>query len=339
MKKLFLILILFITFVASSYAQGSAKIQLIHNCPDLTVAKVDVWINGDKIDDLPFRTATNFIEVPAGPLKISIGLYTSNKESEALVSYSPIVVAGKKYIIAAQGIVNLTGYNPFKPINISIFELAQERAMSSENTDILVLHGSTDAPELDVWAPGSVKAIGDNLNFGDYSKSYFQYPTNDVYVGLREPSGDPLKTTATFSLPMQTMGLGGKSIVIILSGFMKPENNSNGSSFGLYVVTNTGGNFIQLRQSIGGVDNKFNESKISVIPNPVMSNTLIKLNQFGIYKKYNIVNLMGEIQFSEIISNNQKEINLDMTNIISGIYFLQLFSNDNIIQKKIVKIK
>ena len=34
-------------------------------------------------------------------------------------------------------------------------------------------------------------------------------------------------------------------------GFMKPENNSNGSSFGLYVVTNTGGNFIQLRQSIG----------------------------------------------------------------------------------------
>jgi hypothetical protein len=71
---------------AVSLAQ-TAKIQVIHNSADAAASSVDVYLNGGlAIDDFAFRTATPFIDVPAGVHTWCIVAYVvRSSESAGLV--------------------------------------------------------------------------------------------------------------------------------------------------------------------------------------------------------------------------------------------------------------
>ena len=52
-----------------------ARLQVIHNAADPIADEVDVYLNGTlALDNFAFRTATPFIDVPAG-VEINIGLH------------------------------------------------------------------------------------------------------------------------------------------------------------------------------------------------------------------------------------------------------------------------
>ena len=87
---------------------GTAELQVIHNAADPAAAEVDVYVNGDLLlDDFAFRTATPFVEVPAGvELNIGVAPGTSGGSEDILASFPVTLAAGGRYLAVANGVLD-----------------------------------------------------------------------------------------------------------------------------------------------------------------------------------------------------------------------------------------
>ena len=64
MKNLFFLMLL--VFGISTASAQTARVQIIHNSADAAAAEVDIYLDGAiAIEDVAFRTATPFIDLPA----------------------------------------------------------------------------------------------------------------------------------------------------------------------------------------------------------------------------------------------------------------------------------
>ncbi len=223
-----------------------ARVQVIHNCPDAAASQVDVYLNGDLLlDNFAFRTATPFIDAPAAEaLEIAIAPATSVDVNDAIVTFPFILTENQTYILVASGIVSISGYSPSPIFNLEVYEGAREEASDMMGTDVLVFHGSTDAPTVDVEENEllNVTAV-DNLMYSDFS-DYLELPTVDVTLDVTDETG--AVTVASYEAPLATLGLNGAAITVLASGFLNPANNSDGAGFGLWVATAAGGALIPL---------------------------------------------------------------------------------------------
>ncbi len=188
---------------AASMAQ-TAKIQVIHNSADAAASTVDVYLNGGlAIDDFAFRTATPFIDVPAGvQIDVAIAPSTSTSVSDAIATFSYTLTQDEKYVIVANGIVSGTGYSPAIPFDLHVFAGGRESATTSTNTDLLVCHGSTDAPAVSVWETGvGAGQLFNNFVYSDF-EGYLELPTNNYVIEVRDDAGTTTLAcyeTATFN--------------------------------------------------------------------------------------------------------------------------------------------
>jgi hypothetical protein len=224
----------------------TARLQAIHNSPDLAAALVDVYVNDELLlDNFAFRTATPFIDVPAGvELSIDVAPSTSTSSSESLYNLTATLEEGETYILVANGIVSPTGYSVGPNFAINVFAQGREAASNAANTDVLVNHGSPDAPTVDV-VETSVPAgtIVDNISFPDFD-GYLELLNLDFTLDVRDETGTV--TVASYQAPLQTLGLDGAAITVLASGFLDPTVNSNGPAFGLWVALASGGDLIPL---------------------------------------------------------------------------------------------
>jgi hypothetical protein len=246
MKKITNSITLFFLLVGTlSFAQ-TARVQVIHNSPDLAANVVDVYLNGSiLLNDFTFRTATPFVTVPAG-VQISIDVAPGNSTSvaQSIYNLSPTLTNGATYILVANGIVSPTGYSSAPNFALSVFGQGREVASNPAQTDVLVNHGSPDAPTVDV-VETEVPAgtIVNDVSFPSFA-GYLELPNLDFTLDVRDATG--LTTVASYSAPLQTLGLAGDAITVLASGFLNPAANSNGPGFGLWVATAAGGNLIPL---------------------------------------------------------------------------------------------
>jgi hypothetical protein len=244
MKKI-TTLVATVALAAAAHAQ-TARVQVIHNCADAAAASVDVWLNNTLLlDDFAFRTASPFVNAPAGtPFDLTICGPNSTDTTQEVVRFSGVTLtANETYVITANGIVSPTGYSPVQPFDLDIYPMGQETGTNANNTDVLVLHGSTDAPTVDVTAVG-VGTLVDDLAYGSYAANYLSVPTANYNIQIRNSAGTDV--VAEFSAPLQTLNLGGAALTVVASGFLNPANNSNGPAFGLWVALPAGGNLVQL---------------------------------------------------------------------------------------------
>jgi hypothetical protein len=74
--------------------------------------------------------------------------------------------------------------------------------------------------------------------------TYINIITNNIVLNVI-PDGSTVPL-ASYAANLLTLGLNGKAITVLASGFLDPSNNSNGASFGLWAALPTGGALVEL---------------------------------------------------------------------------------------------
>jgi hypothetical protein len=249
---------------------STARLQVIHNSADAAAEFVDVWLNDILlIDNFEFRTASPFIDAPAGvDFDVTIQPANSTDTTNGLARFTYNLAGGSKYILVANGIVIPAGYNPPTPFNIYVYDMGREFATGQNNTDVLVFHGSTDAPTVDVVEVGvGAGTIIDDLSYAEFA-GYLELPTADYSLQIRDASGTVI--VAQFDAPLASLGLYGQALALVASGFLDPMMNNNGPAFGLWAALPTGGPMLELPNTTAVSVNEISKasSSLKVYPNP-----------------------------------------------------------------------
>ncbi len=322
-----------------SVATTTTRVQVIHNCADAAAATVDVWLNETLlIDNFQFRTSSPFIDAPAGvSLDVTIQPANSVDTTNGLARFTfANLSASSKYILVANGTVSASGYTPVQPFNLDVFAAGQEASGNPLNTNVLVYHGATDAPTVDIVA-GPTTLVND-IAYAAFDAAYLQLPTADYQISVTDASG--AFTVATYSAPLATLNLGGASLVALASGFLTPANNSNGADFGIWVAQPTGGNLIPL-PLVTSINEQESNNTLSVYPNPASDKLIISSAMLMSEKTtVNIYNSIGEIVLNQQIgSNSSTTANIEINNLSTGLYTLEVVGNTSKTTSKISIIK
>lgn len=324
MKKALTLSILLAAQVAAM-AQ-TTKVQVIHNCADAAADSVDVYLGSTKLlDNFAFRTATPFIDAPAGvPLTLGVAPKNSTSVSDTIFSVSVTLSASNSYILVANGIVSPTGYTPsasVAPFRLSVYDMARLTASTAGNTDILVVHGSTDAPTVDVKA-GSATLVND-ISFGEFcSTGYLSVPVANDTLDVTNSAGTTI--VKRYSAPLSTLNLGDSAITVLASGFLDPAANSSGPSFGLWVALRQGGNLVPLPElTVPTGVNNISKENIEVYPNPTSG--VIRIASGTNISKMLVTDITGKT-IKELSDFTTAEVSL--SEYPAGVYMVTCVSAD-----------
>ena len=237
------ILFLLLTGVNFLYAQN-ARLQVIHNAADPAAAMVDIYLNGTRIlDDFGFRDATEFIDAPAGtPINIGVAGSSSASVTDTIKNFTVTLTENETYVAIANGVLDPNSFesNPDgrnTAFTLFIKAMARETGTSSD-VDFFVLHGSTDAPTVDVLVRNVAPLVlADDAAYGDIT-DYITVPAYSQYILDVTPGDD--NTTIIASFQADLSGLGGGAAVVFASGFLDPSANQNGEAFGIFAALPNG---------------------------------------------------------------------------------------------------
>ncbi len=308
-----------------------ARLQIIHNSADALVEEVDIFVNGDLfLEGVGFRQATPFMDVPAG---VDLDLVIAPAGAGIDNGVGPITVnleADETYVAVAAGNVSTEGYNPVEPFALFVYDMGQEEANQAGNTDVLVFHGSTDAPTVSVWETAFVdgEIIGD-FSFGDFA-GYLELATNDYILEVRDASGEV--TVAAYQAPLATLGLENEALVVLASGFLSPEDNSNGPAFGLFVALASGGELVEL--PLFDDETSVSETpdiSMRVFPNPVANRLFIESGEQ--IREVRMVDMLGQVVYASPVNANNHT--LDVNGMRNGIYFIQVNTSAGTVTERV----
>jgi hypothetical protein len=321
--------------------ESKARVQIIHNSADLAAAEVDIYLNGTLLlDTFSFRSATPFVDVPAGVnIQIGIAPGNSNSVADTLVSYNYVLESGQKYVVVASGIISQSGYSPDEPFDLYVFDNAREEALDSNKTDVLVFHGSTDAPTVSVWETGvGAGELFNNFSYNDY-EGYLELNTLNYTLEVRNNAGT--STVASYNAPLQTLGLDGEAITVLASGFLNPAQNSNGSAFGLWVALASGGPLVQLPiNTPSGIQNSNQADVFAVYPNPSRGAVWIQMPNTGDLqtelKVYSSTGALIERQMVNLNGGNGNMMQMNTADWSGGLYHVTLSTSKGQLTQRIV---
>ena len=346
------------TVVEFPVVEPFARLQVIHNAADPIASSVDVYLNGAlALDDFAFRTATPFIDVPAG-VDINIGVAPGNSGSvnDTIKNFVVNFANGGTYIAIANGVVDPTGFAPNpdgRNISFTLFAKtdARETGINNNKVDLFAVHGSTDAPTVNIFGLGIYLT---NVSYGDLS-NYVSVPAWRNWIVITTPWPN-FSVVGVWSADLR--GLGGNSAVVFASGFLDPSANQNGEPFGLF-ATLANGTVVELPQLYGNeAQNALNKvmsennEEISVVsdfsleqnyPNPFNPSTSIKFSvpssEFVSLRVYDVLGNEVSTLVNEQKAPGNYEVRFDAGNLASGVYIYTLKAGNFTQTRKLMLMK
>ncbi len=306
-----------------------ARLQVIHNCAATDAGTVDVWLNGSVlVDDFEFRTAAGFIDAPAGEFfDVSITGPMASDTAGALHKQTFILESNMKYIVVASGTIGSGNYDPATPFTLEVIADAREASMTSGNVDVIVWHGSTDAPTVDVveTAQGA-GTIVDDISYGE-AQGYLDLAATSYALEIRDETG--ATTVAKYFVDLSSFG--DAALTVVASGFLNPTNNNNGPAFGLWAAGPAGGDLIELSVITGIEEEKEDILNVNLFPNPAQDivNITFDAEEAGI-TNIMVMDIRGQVMISQQLNLNKgaNQFDLDVSRLQSGNYFVLMGEND-----------
>ena len=204
-------------------ADGKARVRIVHAGADAPTVALDVG-NNDSVEVASLArfndTGAAGVELPAGQ-SLQIGVLAGNTKVTAF-TIPELPSRGEVFVIA-------TGQLSAKPRETNGFSLlAAGLGFIKQNPVVYALHGSPDAPPVDIFA--SNDQLADNLSFGNlsapiqvppgtYNLDFFGYT-----AGAMRPSGNPAGRGGTPAL------VAGERYLVVASGFLSPASDDPTSS-------------------------------------------------------------------------------------------------------------
>ena len=315
LPKVISVVIMVLMFLSSFSFSQTARIQVIHNSADLAADSVDIYLNGNLLlDNFKFRTATGFIDAPAGVL-LNIGVAPANSSSvnDTIKNFQVTLNDGDTYVAIADGVLNPEDYaaNPDgKNTAFTLFvkDMARESALDTSKVDFFVLHGATDAPAVDILARGVGKLV-DNAAYGDITR---YLSVNPQSYSLDITPGDDNNTVVT-SVLADLKGLNGGSAVVFASGFLNPDANQNGAAFGVFAAL-VNGTVVQFNPT-ARLQVIHNAADVAADSVDVYLNGSLLLDNFGFRKATPFINApAGELLNIGIAPANSTSVNDTLKN-------------------------
>ena len=219
--------------------------------------------------------------------------------------------------------------------------MAREAAQDTSKVEFFVLHGSTDAPTVDIIARG-VATLVDNASYGDIT-DYLAVPASSYTLDITP--GDDNNTIVT-SITADLTGLAGGTAAVFASGFLDPSSNQNGSGFGVFAALANGtvvqfGGLTDVKTSEVKTPSNFNLAQN--FPNPFNPSTKI---EFSLPVKQEVslkvFNLLGQ-EIATLLNKEMNEgtynLNFDASSLSSGVYLYQLRAGNFVQTKKMTLLK
>jgi len=219
--------------------------QAVHSSADPAAALVDLYINGVKIDDVPYLGATPFssIELPlVANNKVYVGVApsTSTDVNDTIANFVFNVNDGDSLYLVANGVLTPADFDQTVnggDIAFNIYPIAGATTVSgSQGVRIRPFHGITDAPAVEISAAaGALSITSGPIAYGE-SQAYTAPAAAAPGIDVRVFAG----TTTIGNYTADLTGLNGKNILVIASGFYNSSTNKNADFGGLYAVLPNG---------------------------------------------------------------------------------------------------
>jgi hypothetical protein len=308
-----------------------AQVQVIHNSADPTV---DVYANGDLLlNDFAFRTATPFVDLPTRTdIDLAVAGENSNSADDAIATFEDIRFNdGQKYVVMATGLVG----NADTPFDLAVFDMAQTAA-ADEGVDLLLYHGSTDAPDVDVTVQSTGGVLFDDVAYGDY-QGYVNVPAATYQLNVT-PADD--NNTAVKAYEADLTGLDGGAATVFATGFLGEADGP--TAFGVWVALPDGTTFpLGELTSTREVDAAFDEFLIA--PNPVRTQATV---QFSINEPLQVTeeirSLTGQVVYASDLGTQvagQHNRTVEVSALPAGMYTYNLVTPLGTITRRLVVVK
>jgi hypothetical protein len=307
----------------------SARVQVIHNAADPVADSVDVYAGAVLLlPNFAFRTATPFVEVPAGqPIQLGIALNNSSSAADTIPGLGTTLnlTPGQTYVILANGVVNSTGFAPNPDGRSTAFqyivkENVRESATATGDVDFFIVHGCTDAPTVDVLANNTV-TLADNAAYTD-ATGYLSVPAASYTIGITPAAGTPVLLEYTADLST----LAGQSATVFASGFLDPTTNQGGAGFGLYAALNNG-TVVPFQPIINTIEGPVNEMSAVSYPNPAGREVRISVaGQLSAETNVTVTDAFGRTVKAFRPEITGSSFIMDVSGLSNGLYHLSLVS-------------
>ena len=302
-------------------ASSTADIQIIHNAADPAAEFVDIYLDGTLIaDDFAFRTASDFLEVPADQaIDIDVAPQNSTDVSESIYNLNTTLTADETYVAVANGVLDASQFDSSVntiDFGIDVFAGAQQSSTNTGETSVLVHHGSTDAPTVDVVNNADDAVLVDDISYTEFD-GYLDLPVQDYIINVE--AADNSAVVQSYQANLQTLGLADAAITVVASGFLDTAANQNGEAFGLWVALPAGGSLVELPLATVGTD-EFTDNNFSYYPNPVEQRLNFETN--GLVEDVTIFNMLGQ----EVLNVQPEKVSpqINLSGLQYGTYMMRV---------------